>query len=202
MKDLIRKVLREEVNRKFTKGTPEIQSFIIKQAERLINDSQHQTIKPEDNYGNYGEEWCKGGIAQFGVNYYFDRDYEDDNAGLGETKFFGARLNVNREFVDFLTKMLQLRERFVLNTLEEWYDEKYATKFGNEIGHPEFEIDEVDIMDYDSKCRVKVNQNLSREEMMDYIDNFSAMSRKNIESKNDDELKSTYETVYNIQLNN
>lgn len=190
MKELIRKVLREEVSKRFVKGTPEIQSFIIKQAEKLIGDSQRQVLGPDINYGNYAEEWCKNGTAQFVTNYYFDDD-----------KFFGATLMVKEEFISFLSKMLQVRERFILNTLEEWYDETYVPKMTEEIGHPELEIDEVQTMDNRRKCYQTINtDNLSREEMIDYLDKHTSSKKSSIESFSDDDLKQTYERVYNIQL--
>ena len=189
MKELIRKVLREEVSKRFVKGTPEIQSFIIKQAEKLIGDSQRQVLGPNINYGNYDEEWCKNGTAQFVTNYYFDDD-----------KFFGATLMVKEEFISFLSKMLQVRERFILNTLEEWYDETYVPKMTEEIGHPELELDEVQTMDNNRKCYKFIETNISRDEMIDYIDKHTSHNTILVKRMSDDELKQTYERAYNIQL--
>lgn len=189
MKELIRKVLREEVSKRFVKGTPEIQSFIIKQAEKLIGDSQRQVLGPNINYGNYAEEWCKNGTAQFVTNYYFDDD-----------KFFGATLMVKEEFISFLSKMLQVRERFILNTLEEWYDETYVPKMSQEIGLPELELDEVRTMDNNRKCHKFIEDNLSRDEMIDYIDKHTSHNTILVKRMSDDELKQTYERAYNIQL--
>lgn len=189
MKELIRKVLREEVSKRFVKGTPEIQSFIIKQAEKLIGDSQRQVLGPNINYGNYAEEWCKNGTAQFATNYYFDDD-----------KFFGATLMVKEEFISFLSKMLQVRERFILNTLEEWYDETYVPKMSQEIGLPELELDEVRTMDNNRKCHKFIEDNLSRDEMIDYIDKHTSHNTILVKRMSDDELKQTYERAYNIQL--
>lgn len=189
MKELIRKVLREEVSKRFVKGTPEIQSFIIKQAEKLIGDSQRQVLGPNINYGNYAEEWCKNGTAQFVTNYYFDDD-----------KFFGATLMVKEEFISFLSKMLQVRERFILNTLEEWYDETYVPKMSQEIGLPELELDEVRTMDNNRKCHKFIEDNLSRDEMIDYIDKHTSHNTSLVKRMSDDELKQTYERAYNIQL--
>lgn len=189
MKELIRKVLREEVNKRFVKGTPEMQSFIIKQAEKLIGDSQRQVLGPDINYGNYAEEWCKNGTAQFVTNYYIDDD-----------KFFGATLMVKEEFISFLSKMLQVRERFILNTLEEWYDETYVPKMSQEIGLPELELDEVQTMDNNRKCYKFIEHNLSRDEMIDYIDKHTSHNTSLVKRMSDDELKQTYERAYNIQL--
>ena len=157
MKDLIRKVLREEVIRRFNKGTPEIQSFIIKQAEELLKSSEYREIDPNNNYGNYEQEWCKNGSIQIGARYFFDSDYdtetEEDHPGVPQ--FFGGTLFVNGKFVEFLSDLLQVRKKFILHTLEEWYDEKYSNKFGIEIGIPDIGVDEVVVTDDDWQCNVK-----------------------------------------------
>ena len=56
MKDLIKKILREEVSRKFIKGGVNAQSLIIKHMEKLISKTSRVLPPPEDNYGNYYEE--------------------------------------------------------------------------------------------------------------------------------------------------
>ncbi len=189
MKDLIKKILKEEIDRRFAKGTPEIQSFIIKRAESLLKGCDYQIVEPRHNYGNYAEEWCKNGTAQFVTNYYIDDD-----------KFFGATLMVKEEFISFLSKMLQVRERFILNTLEEWYDETYVPKMTEEIGHPELELDEVQTMDNNRKCYKFIEHNISRDEMIDYIDKHTSHNTSLVKRMGDDELKQTYERAYNIQL--
>jgi hypothetical protein len=140
-------VLREEVSRRFVKGTPEMQSFIIKRAESLLKGCDYQIIEPIHNYGNYVEEWCKNGVSQIRVAYFFDTDTEPETP-----EFFGGTLYVNEEFIEFLMNLLQVRKKFILNTLEEWYDEKYSHKFGIEIGNPNVGIDDIGISDNDWKC--------------------------------------------------
>ena len=148
MKELIRKVLREEVDRRFVKGTPEVQAFIIKQMEGILSETTKAIPPPEDNYGNYGEEWCKDGNAVLESRYYFDSEDEDEN----NEKFYSGHLIIDKQVVNFLTNMLQVRKLFILNVIVEWYDEKYATKFGQETGHPEFDIDEISETDSPRKC--------------------------------------------------
>ena len=74
MKDLIKKILREEVQRRFTKSNPNIERVIIKHMERLISDATRIVIPPEENYGNFNEEWCKGGKVVLEARYYFNSD--------------------------------------------------------------------------------------------------------------------------------
>ena len=109
---------------------------------------------------------------------------------------------IDKEEFDFLSQMLKVRKSYILNVVTEWYDDKYATKFGQETGHPELEIDETHETDNDRKCHQIVDtSNLSREYMIDYIDTNTLYKLSELEKLSDDELTSKYRSVYNIQLN-
>ena len=198
MKDLIRKILREEVQKRFTKSNPNIERVIIKHMERLISETTRIIPPIEENYGNYGEEWCKNGKAVIEVRYYmFSEDNEE------EEKFNSGSLFVDEDEINFLSKMLQVRKSYVLNVITEWYDDNYASKFGQETGHPEFEIDETIETDSPRKCYEMIDvDNISREEMIDYLDKETAYRRDELERFPSDELKRTYRSVYNSRLNN
>lgn len=198
MKDLIKRILREEVSKRFTKGSSNAQSLIIKHMDKIISNTTRIIPPPEENYGNYGEEWCKGGKAVIEVRYYmFSEDEEEVE------KFNMGSLFVDENEVNFLSKILQVRKPFILNVITEWYDEKYATKFGQETGHPEFEIDETIETDSPRKCYQMIDvDSVSNEEMINYLDKETAYRRDEIERFSSDKLKSTYRSVYNSRLNN
>jgi hypothetical protein len=164
--------------------------------ESLISETNRVVVPPEENYGNFNEEWCKGDKIIMQARYFFSSEDSD------EEKFFGGDLYVNKEEIDFLSQMLQVRKPYLLNVITEWYDEKYATKFGQETGHPELEIDETHETDSDHKCYKMINtSNLSREYMIDYIDTNTLYKLSELEKLPDDELERKYRSVYNIQLN-
>jgi hypothetical protein len=196
MKDLIKRILREEVSRKFIKGSSNAQSLIIKHMEKLISKTTRIIPPPEDVYGNYIEEWCKGGNIVMEAKYFFSDEDSD------EEKFFAGDLYVDENEIEFLSKMLQVRKPFILNVITEWYDEKYATKFGQEMGHPELEIDETITRDGISKCYQMIDvDSISREVMIDYLDKETLSRRNELEGLPDNKLKSKYRSVYNSRLN-
>jgi hypothetical protein len=197
MKELIKKILREEVQKRFKKSNQNFESIIIKHMERLISQTTRVIPPPEDNHGNYGEEWCKNGVAIIEVRYYF---FGED---VGEEKFYSASVYVIQEEIDFLSRALNVRKSYVLNVITEWYDDIYATKFGQETGHPEFEIDETIETDSPRKCYEMVDtSNLSREQMISYLDTNTLYKISDLEELSDDVLSSRYRSVYNSQLNN
>jgi hypothetical protein len=196
MKELIKKILREEVQKKFKKSNPNLERVIIKHMESLISDSKRVIPPPEDNYGNYSEEWCKGNNIVMEAKYFFNDEDSD------EEKFFAGDLWIDEKEVEFLSKILQVRKAFILNIITEWYDDKYATKFGQETGHPEFEIDETLTFDNWRKCYQMIDvDNVSREKMIDYLVRETLNGRNQLESLPDNELKSKYRSVYNARNN-
>lgn len=201
MKDLIRKVLREELSKRFTKGNVDKENFIKKHMEKIISKTTRVTPPPSENYGNYNEEWCQGDKIVMEARYHFGAD-DDDLTTDEEQKFFAGDLYIDKQIVEFLSKILQLRTTFVLNVITEWYDENYATKFGQETGHPELEIDETQTYDNWRKCYQMIEtSNLSREEMIEYLDKHTLQNVGYLKNLDDEELKSKYRSVYNIQLN-
>lgn len=193
MKDLIRQILREEVKKRFTKSNQNIQKTIIRHMEKLISQTTQINPPLEENYGMYSQEWCKNGNVVVEARYHLDDETDE---------FFAGDLYIDSKEIDFLSNMLQVRKPYILNVIAEWYDDNYTNEYGQKVNHPEFEI--YDAMETDSlrKCYEMVDtSNLSREEMIDYIDKHSSHNTSLVKRMSDDELSKTYRRVFNIQLN-
>jgi hypothetical protein len=194
MKELIKKILREEVQRRFVRSNQNIERTIVRIMEDLISDSTRIVVPPDENYGNYEEQWCRGGKVVLEARYYFNSDEDDET----EEKFYNGSLFVNEDEINFLSQSLQVRKQYVLNVITEWYDEKYATKFGQETGHPELEIDDTDAVDWSHNCYQMIDTSkLSREEMIGYLDKETGYRRNTLENMSDDKLTSSYRSVFN-----
>ena len=193
MKELIRKILREEVSRRYTKSNPNIEKTIIRHMDKLMSQTTRVIPPIEENYGMFIEEWCKGGNIVIEARYHLDDDTDE---------FFSGDLYVDNKEIDFLSNVLQVRKAYILNVITEWYDENYASKFGPEVNHPEFEIFETFETDANRKCYQMIDvDNISKEEMVDYLDKETAYRRKELEELPDNELKSRYRSIYNARLN-
>ena len=193
MKELIKKVLREEVQKKFVKSNANIERTIVKIMDDLLSETTRIIPPPDENYGIYIEEWCKGGVKVVEARYHLDDDTDE---------FFSGDLYVDSKEIEFLSNMFKVRKSYILNVISEWYDEKYASKFGPEVNHPEFEIFETFETDANRKCYQMIDvDNISKEEMVDYLDKETAYRRKELEELPDNELKSRYRSIYNARLN-
>jgi hypothetical protein len=193
MKELIRKILREEVSRRYTKSNPNIEKTIIRHMDKLMSQTTRVIPPLEENYGMFIEEWCKGGNAVIEARYHMDDETDE---------FFSGDLFVDNKEIDFLSNVLQVRKAYILNVITEWYDDNYASKFGDEVNHPEFEIFETFETDANRKCYEMVDTDkLSREEIVDYLDFQTLKRRSELEQLSDDELSKTYRSVYNARNN-
>lgn len=194
MKDLIRKILREEVSRRYTKSNPNIEKTIIRHMDKLMSQTTRIIPPLDENYGIFNEEWCKGGNVVIEARYHIDDETDE---------FFSGDLYVDNKEIEFLSNMLQVRKSYILNVITEWYDDNYASKFGPEVNHPEFEIFETFETDANRKCYQMIDvDNISREEMIDYLDFQTFIIKSDLEQLSDDELSKTYRSVYNARLNN
>jgi hypothetical protein len=194
MKDLIKKILREEVQKRYTKSTQNIERMIIQHMNKLMTKTTQINPPLEENYGMYSQEWCKNGKVVIEARYHLDDDTDE---------FFAGDLYIDSKEIDFLSNMLQVRKPYILNVIAEWYDDNYTNEYGQKVNHPEFEI--YDAMETDSprKCYEMVDTNkLSRQEMIDYLVRETLNGRNQLESLPDNELKSKYRSVYNARLNN
>jgi hypothetical protein len=193
MKELIKKILREEVSRRYTKSNPNIQKTIIRHMEKLMSQTTQINPPLEENYGMYSQEWCKNGKVVIEARYHLDDETDE---------FFAGDLYIDSKEIDFLSNMLQVRKPYILNVIAEWYDDNYTNEYGQKVNHPEFEI--YDAMETDSlrKCYEMVDTNkLSREEMIDYIFDKTLWKKDKLENLSDDELQSKYRSVYNVVIN-
>jgi len=193
MKDLIKKILREEVSKRYIKSSSKAESVIIKHMNNVISKTKRVVPPLDENYGLYSEEWCQGNKVILEARYHLDEDTDE---------FFSGDLYVLESEITFLSKILEVRKSFIFNVIAEWYDDNYANKFGQEVNRPDFEIYEVHETDSPRKCYEIINtDNLSREQMIDYIDTNTLYKVSDLEGLSDDVLSRRYKSVYNIQLN-
>jgi hypothetical protein len=104
MKDLIKKILREEVSKRYIKSSSNAESVIIKHMNNVISKTKRIVPPLEENYGLYNEEWCK-------VKYCRSRYLTDTDEFLVVIYLFW-------KVKYLLSKILQVRKLFILNVIK------------------------------------------------------------------------------------
>jgi len=161
MRDIIKKVLKEEdERRRYIKATDSLRKVITLFLDDYIEDGNRKIGKKSRNYGNLTEDWCVNGKEVITAIYY----YEDG-------KFYSGTLLVSITLVEKIMKIFNTRKNFVMNIIEEWYEDTMIPKFEQIVGETGFYFDDVDLFDRDHDCipePVKP-EDITDEEMIEFI---------------------------------
>jgi hypothetical protein len=172
MRDIIKKVLKEEdERRRYIKSTDSLRKVITLFLDDYIEDGNRIIGKKSRNYGNLREDWCVKGKEVITAIYY----YEDG-------KFYSGSLMVSWALVEKIKKTFNTRKNFVMNIIEEWYEDIMIPKFEQIVGETGFYFDDVDLYDGDHDCipePVKP-ENITDEEMLEFIVDNTAYRRDEV----------------------
>ena len=175
MRDIIKKVLKEEdERRRYIKSTDSLRKVITLFLDDYIEDGDRKIGKKSRNYGNLTEDWCVKGKEVITTIYY----YEDG-------KFYSGTLLVSRTLVEKIMKIFNTRKNFVMNIIEEWYEDVMIPKFEQIVGETGFYFDDVDLYDPAHDCipePVKP-ENITDEEMIEFIVDNTAYRRDEVINK-------------------
>lgn len=172
MRDIIKKVLKEEdERRRYIKSTDSLRKVITLFLDDYIEDGDRKIGKKSRNYGNLREDWCVNGKEVIIAIYY----YEDG-------KFYSGSLMISWTLVEKIMKIFNTRKNFVMNIIEEWYEDVMIPKFEQIVGETGFYFDDVDLYDPAHDCipePVKP-EDITDEEMLEFIVDNTAYRRDEV----------------------
>ena len=196
MRDIIKKVLKEEdERRRYIKSTDSLRKVITLFLDDYIEDGDRKIGKKSRNYGNLREDWCVNGKEVITAIYY----YEDG-------KFYSGTLLVSITLVEKIMKIFNTRKNFVMNIIEEWYEDTMIPKFEQIVGETGFYFDDVDTFNNDHDCipePVKP-ENITDEEMIEFIVNNTLHRRDEVINQietGERDLEDFYLNIVNIVKN-
>ena len=196
MRDLIKKVLKEEdERRRYIKSTDSLRKVITLFLDDYIGDGDRKIGKKSRNYGNLREDWCVNGKEVIIAIYY----YEDG-------KFYSGSLMISWTLVEKIMKIFNTRKNFVMNIIEEWYEDVMIPKFEQIVGETGFYFDDVDTFNNDHDCipePVKP-ENITDEEMIEFIVNNTLHRRDDVINQietGERDLEDFYLNIVNIVKN-
>ena len=196
MRDIIKKVLKEEdERRRYIKSTDSLRKVITLFLDDYIEDGDRKIGKKSRNYGNLREDWCVNGKEVITAIYY----YEDG-------KFYSGTLLVSITLVEKIMKIFNTRKNFVMNIIEEWYEDTMIPKFEQIVGETGFYFDDVDLFNRDHDCipePVKP-EDITDEEMIEFIVNNTLHRRDDVINQietGERDLEDFYLNIVNIVKN-
>jgi len=162
-------VISESQYNKLFKSGPALESAIIDYLNKMMNGVVRKVKPKSRNYGNLREDWCKEGKEIMSAHYYFgEPDGYDD---IKNKDFYNGQIFISQHIVTTISKLFNVREKYILHIISEWYDETYAQDFAREMNEPHLHIDDAEVLDKEHDCApdITVPDNISDEEMIEYI---------------------------------
>jgi len=166
-------IITEEQLKKFIKSSPVLKGLIEKYLNGYISKGARKIGKKSRNYGNLREDWCINGGEVITMIYYFD-----------DGKFDNGTLLISKDIVKDIQQIFSVRESFVMNVIEEWYEDTMIPQFESIVGEGGFYITTIDKMNSKPCTPEPIKpEGITDEEMIDFIDKNTLYKRQQIIDK-------------------
>ena len=189
MKDIIRKVLHEEIQRRYRRVTPELMDKLRRYLSILLKGVKITTFGAEHTYGDIRTQFCKNN--QFIMTVIFNVKEDDDD----EDYYDYASLHISGSILSQILSTFKIKEKFALEIITEYVEDNYVEDISREYGLNIYDIDSSDVIDV-GKCRQKVTDNppeLSKEDMIEWlVTNQTTFRRPEMERWNEKEVRYWY----------
>ena len=186
MKKLIKKILKEEVVKKYNKPTPNIEKIIYQWLNDYFGGSQMYQIKSYEF--SYTFEWCKNGKEIMSVSIDFNNDYDawDDKRTTEERNFDSGKLQIPKEVVNELVSDIPVRRTYLRYVIEEWFDDTFLEDIQNTMKRTDISIDEFE--EYPERvvtCVPPMSKpdDVTLNDMIGYIVSNTLWARKDLEKR-------------------
>jgi hypothetical protein len=172
MKNLIKKILLQEVEKKYPKPTQNVEKLIYNWLDNYFDGAKMYQIK--DYEFSHTFEWCNNGmeIARFSVDFNHDHGVWDDKRKTSEREFDDSELWVPEDIVNDLQTDIPVRRNYLRYVIEEWFEDTMIEKIQSELGRNDISINS--FSEHPEKSQVCVPpvskpEGVSDDEMIDFI---------------------------------
>ena len=202
MKNLIKKILLQEVEKKYPKPTPNVEKLIYNWLNDYFDGAQMYQIKDHDF--SYTFEWCNGGmeIAQVVVDFDHDHDAWNDNRKINERDFESGEFWIPKDIMNNLQTDIPVRRNYLKYVVEEWFEDTLLEKIQNGLGRNDISINS--FSEHPEKSQVCVPpiskpEEVTDDEMIDFIVKNTLFRRDELEKRIVDE-REWLEKLYTDKL--
>ena len=198
MKELIRQILREEIQSKYRRLSPELSNAITKMISSLFRSMRVEYRDPKRAYGSVSVEFCLNGriVVDFSGGDEPGWD-DDDDEGTKIDPYAG--ITFDKKIVDQITSTFKIRRSLALHLLTEYFEDHYINDISEKYGIQFNDLDDADEHDYGNRlCEselIKDIPNYDREQILDYIES-TGRGRKHWEEQDDEQLQISFEHIW------
>jgi hypothetical protein len=198
MKNLIRHILKEEVNRKYDKPTPKIEQLVYQWLNDYFDGVQMYHNKSWESTHSF--EFCNNGKEIMDVILYFHNDDNvyDDKRKTEERDFESGSMIISKNILSELSSDIPVRLSYLKYIFEEWFDDTYLGEIQKFMGRNDIHISEFDISSVDAQiCVPPVTkpEDVTEEDMIELILKTTLFKMNDI-LKNEEETPGWIEKTY------
>jgi hypothetical protein len=172
LQESIRKVLREEIQKKYQKPTPKVEQLIYNWLDNYFEGAKMYQMKEYEF--SYTFEWCNNGmeIARFSVDFNHDYDVWDDARKTSERDFDKSELWIPKDIVNDLQTDIPVRRNYLRYVIEEWFEDTMIEKIQSELGRNDISMNS--FSEHPEKSQVCVPpvskpEGVTEEDMIEHI---------------------------------
>lgn len=166
----MRFIITETQYKKFLTSSPKISDSIKNYLNTYISKGRRKIGIKSRNYGNLRENWCVNGKETIVAIYYFDNE-----------EFMNGNLLVSESLIDEIQSLFSVRKSYIIQIIEEWYDETMVPEFEKITGEKGLYITDIDyIEEHDCIPEPTKPEGITDEEMIDFIDKNTLYRRDEI----------------------
>jgi hypothetical protein len=197
MRNLIKLILEDEVNRKYDKPTPKIEQLVYRWLNDYFDGAQMYHDKSWET--RYDFEFCKNGKEIMSLIIFFEDnsvDY-DDRRKTEERDFDSGFLYVPNDIFKELMSDIPVRASYLKYLFEEWFDDTYLGEIQKVMRRNDIYISEFNIEGNVKTCVPPVTkpENVTEEEMIELILKTTLFRRDDI-MKQEEEAPGWIEKTY------
>ena len=177
LQENIRRIIKEEVNRKYVRSSENLTKQIINYLDKYFSGAKTK-IKNEGYYVSC--ELCVNGDRVIRTTFYFGASWDDDEDETPDYQFKNGYLLISEDFVKRLSTLLPIKKSYILHIIEEWFEDKYIDMIEKEANVSGIYISEIDLTKPQKCVFVEIPNNITDEEMIDYIDKHTGYKKDEI----------------------
>jgi hypothetical protein len=203
MKHLIKKILIQEVNKKYPKPNESLDKIVYSWLDDYFEGSQIYKSEYWKDHG-FGFQFCKNGREISNLRVELDDKSPDwgprDRRPPSERSVNKVMLYIYPVMVDELQSDIPIRKNYLLYLIEEWFEDTKLDEIQRRLNRNDLSLDNVLVFESKKKgdlCVPPITkpEGITQQEMMDYIKKNTLFSYKDMEEHEEEEpgwIEDTY----------
>ena len=203
MRNLIKLILEDEVNRKYEKPTPKIDQLVYRWLNDYFDGAKMYHDKSWETRHDF--EWCNHGkeIMKFILFFEDNSDVYDDRRKTEERDFDSGSLYIPNDIFKELMSDIPVRASYLKYLFEEWFDDTYLSEIQKVMRRNDIYISEFNIEGNVKTCVPPMTkpEGVTEEDMIELILK-TTLFRRDAIMKQEEESPGWIEKTYLEKLRN